>query len=160
MEIGVMSDSHGNLELTKNAMIQMGEVDLIIHLGDYVRDALYLSNLTDIPIHSIKGNMDTKVNDDDEFFIQKVDGYNVFGCHGHQYGVKNDLKMLKDAGKKENADIILFGHTHQACVEYDGKTLIMNPGSIGHPRINLANSFGIITIEEGECIPRIIEIIR
>ena len=38
MRIAVMSDSHGNLDALKKAVAEMGHVDVIIHLGDYVED--------------------------------------------------------------------------------------------------------------------------
>ncbi|WP_299357132.1 metallophosphoesterase family protein [uncultured Oscillibacter sp.] len=43
-------------------------------------------------------------------------------------------------------DLFLFGHTHRPLVDMRGRTLFLNPGSIGdyaHP------FYGVVTIENG-----------
>lgn len=150
MKIGVMSDSHGNLKAVKQAVDEMGQVDVIFHLGDYVEDALYLQTITDIPIHILKGNMDSFVNDGSMALETTLGGFRFFACHGHKYGVKNNLQCLYYAGLEKNAQVILYGHTHHAYFEDDGRILIMNPGSVGAPRMGDSESYGLITIENGE----------
>jgi len=158
MKVGVVSDSHGNLKALKKALDQMGAVDVIIHLGDYVEDALHLRTLTNIPIHILKGNMDLYSEDGSSFLVTTIGGFNFFATHGHHYGVKNSVEQLYHAGLEKNAQVILFGHTHKACVYDDGQILIMNPGSVGAPRMGDPESYGLITTTEdgdikGEIFP-------
>ena len=42
MRIGLVSDSHGNLGDLERAVSQMGRVEAIFHMGDYVDDALQI----------------------------------------------------------------------------------------------------------------------
>lgn len=150
MKIGVVGDSHGNLNALKKAVKQMGAVDVIFHLGDYVEDGLYLKTLTDAPVHIIKGNMDQHAENGSSIITTTIGGFKFFACHGHQYGVKNDLNNVYHAGLEKNAEVILFGHSHKAFLQDDGQILIMNPGSVGAPRMGDPESYGIITIENGD----------
>ena len=59
MKIGIVSDSHGNTRSLSKGLKAMGSVDLIFHLGDYYEDGLYLKTLTSVPVHLVKGNMDS-----------------------------------------------------------------------------------------------------
>jgi len=158
MKVGVFSDSHGNLIALKKALDQMGAVDVIIHLGDYVEDALYLRTLTNIPIHILKGNMDQFTEAGSPYLFTTIGGFKFFATHGHQYGVKNNLDQLYHAAREKNAEVIVFGHTHEAFMQDDGQILIMNPGSIGAPRRGDPESYGLITTYEdgdinGEIFP-------
>lgn len=44
----------------------------------------------------------------------------------------------------QNFDIVILGHTHCRMVRLEGKTLIVNPGSLGQPRDGSGYSYGII----------------
>lgn len=93
MKIAAISDSHGNLKAVKQAVEEMGQVDVIIHLGDYVEDALYLRTITNIPVHILKGNLDTFADDGSISLEITLGGFKIFACHGHKHGVKNDLVL-------------------------------------------------------------------
>ena len=67
-------------------------------------------------------------------------------CHGHTLGVKQSLLAAGLKAEEENLDLLLFGHTHRPLVDKRGKTLFVNPGSIGdyhHP------FYAVVTIEQG-----------
>jgi predicted phosphodiesterase len=47
-------------------------------------------------------------------------------------------------------EIIVFGHTHEPCLELVDKTVtVMNPGSAGAPRLGVPPSVGIMELEPG-----------
>ncbi|AFA47112.1 metallophosphoesterase family protein [Acetobacterium woodii] len=156
MKIGIMSDSHGNLKAVKQAVDEMGPVDVIIHLGDYVEDALYLRTITNTPVHILKGNLDSYANEGSMVLETTLGGFTFFASHGHKYGVKNNLDRLYYAGMEKNAQVVLYGHTHQAYINDDGRMLVMNPGSVGAPRMGDPESYGLITIEKGNLDAKII----
>lgn len=58
------------------------------------------------------------------------------------------------AAEEENLDLFLFGHTHQPLVDMRGKTLFLNPGSIGD---HFRPFYGIITLQnshlDGHTVP-------
>ena len=63
--------------------------------------------------------------------------------HGHRYQVKLSPYRAILAVREAGARILLFGHTHRPLVDMRGKTLFLNPGSIGdyaHP------FYGVLTL--------------
>ena len=67
-------------------------------------------------------------------------------CHGHTYGVKQSLLTAGYTAEEQNLDLFLFGHTHKPLVDMRGKTLFLNPGSIGDPR---RPTYGVVKLENG-----------
>ena len=146
MKLGIVSDSHGNKRSLSKALKAMGSVDLIFHLGDYFEDGVYLRTLTSTPIHVVKGNMDLFSEGGHDEIFTMVEGIPIFACHGHLYDVKRNLQRLYFKGKEEGARIVLYGHTHIPYLDDDGEILIMNPGTVGAPRMGGYESYGIIRI--------------
>ena len=66
-------------------------------------------------------------------------------CHGHTYGVKQSLLTAGLAAEEQDLDLFLFGHTHKPLVDKRGKTLFLNPGSIGD---YARPTYGIVTLED------------
>lgn len=146
MKILVLSDSHGNL----NNMVRAVEVSaprMILHLGDCWRDGEKLHELfPKIPFEQVPGNCDFRPSEPSERLLFLEDK-RVLICHGHTYGVKQSLVSAGYAAEEQNLDLFLFGHTHNPLVDMRGKTLFLNPGSIGdyqHP------FYGIVTILNGK----------
>ena len=66
--------------------------------------------------------------------------------HGHRQGVKEDLERLYFTALEAGADLVLFGHTHRALHEQEGKVEFLNPGSIGR---GWPPSSGLLRLGEG-----------
>ena len=69
----------------------------------------------------------------------KIEKYKILLCHGSPWSTeeyiypdadKNLLKRCSDTG----FDVIVHGHTHYPAKHVVGKTLLVNPGSVGQPR--------------------------
>lgn len=145
MKIGVISDSHGMLEYINTAMEHLKEVDLIIHGGDNYRDAKYIEKNYNIKVLGVAGNCDIEDIDD---YIELIAGKRIFITHGHKYGVKTNINRVFYAGKENNADIVIFGHTHVPLYVVEEGIVLLNPGSISLPRGGSQKSCCIITIAE------------
>lgn len=156
MIAGVVSDSHGDLHSLKKAVNSMQNVDVLIHLGDYSRDAYILSKEINREIIYVKGNCDFQADADcDKTII--LEGKKIFITHGHNYNVKYDYLDLYFKAQEIEADLVLFGHTHQSEIfEKDG-ILFVNPGSISRPR-GQNQSYAMIYIEKGVVLPRLVNI--
>lgn len=144
----VFSDSHGEPEAMKQIIENMNEVSAVIHLGDLNRDIQFLEDcFYDIPIHGVQGNNDFTGEYPNEKLLS-YDGKKIFITHGHYYLSNWDSEPLKTIPATQDADLILFGHTHIAEEErFDGK-ILANPGSISRPKIGQP-SYGVIEIEDG-----------
>ncbi len=93
MRIGVMSDTHGELELAREAIRQMGKVDLILHAGDTYQDLEKLSEDTKIEMIGVRGNIGSSDQGPAELVLE-LGNYRIFLVHGHHYDVKHSLMRL------------------------------------------------------------------
>ena len=157
MNILVFSDSHGRPDnMTEALSRQIKKPDAVIFLGDGLKDFMYLEP-HDIPIFSVSGNCDGSLFEAFEPTVESrtvlLGGKRIFITHGHRYFVKHGLSELIRAAVDADADIALFGHTHQ-CLDRvidaeelsegrDRPLYLMNPGSIGY----YPNSWGNVEID-------------
>lgn len=144
MKVVIFSDSHGKTKTMEAILRESKDIDLIFHLGDYVRDAQYLETITDIPVTLVQGNCDNVQSPKE--IIREIMGKRIMLTHGHMYGIKMGLNRLFYAAKENNIDIVFFGHSHiPYCQENDG-ILFVNPGSIGDKRWQNNESYGVLSI--------------
>lgn len=159
MKILVLSDTHGDTNKAEEAIRANNEINLIIHLGDYFRDAQKLSNLfPDIPIEYIYGNSDFMIDNIPAEKMLEVCGKRIFLTHGHRYSVKWDYDRLYRKAEELKADMILFGHTHIPDIVKKDRFYLLNPGSTSDPRDDSDESYAIIEIEEDQVVPKICHI--
>ena len=62
--------------------------------------------------------------------------------HGHRYGVKSGYLRAIYAAREQQADLLLFGHTHYAECFQEGPLWVLNPGAARN------GSYGIITLSQ------------
>lgn len=156
MKILVISDTHGDTNKAEEAIKSNKEVSLIIHLGDYFRDAQKLSSLfPSIPMEYIYGNSDFMIDDVPAEKMLEVCGKKIFITHGHRYSVKWDYDKLFKKAEELHADMLLFGHTHVPDIIVKDKYYVLNPGSTSDPRDDSDESYAIIEIDNGKVAPKI-----
>lgn len=130
----VFSDTHGSVALAIEAITRW-KPDIIIHLGDYVRDAAVIKErFPEIPMVSVRGNCDIGVKDTPLENLMWIGGTKVLMCHGHEYDVKWALTSLYYAAAEQGAQLALFGHTHIAVNDDFGGIRLVNPGTAGAGR--------------------------
>lgn len=130
--IGVLGDSHGRIASVRKTLKIIGDVDMYIHTGDYVRDAKYIRLLTKKRVLYVGGNCD--FGSGDREITETIEGRKIFITHGHNYRVKWDLFSLMMKAREETADIVVFGHIHMPYLSMEYGIHILNPGSISEPR--------------------------
>ena len=146
MDILVLSDSHGAIAPMERA-VELTEPDLILHLGDCWRDAERLRDrFPDIPLEQVPGNCDFRPIEPAERLLE-IRGKRILLCHGHTYHVKSSLLTAGYAAEERELDAFLFGHTHRPLVDRRGRTLFLNPGSIG---ASSRPSYGVVTVQGGQ----------
>ena len=127
MIIGVLSDSHGNLELMHNALVLLDSrgITRVYHLGDDYADAegLVAEGRT---VGRVPGIYAPEYKDPavPNKLIETVDGIRIMFVHAEQDVTGADL-----AG----ADIVCVGHTHVRELRDDVHHLVVNPGHIKGP---------------------------
>ena len=132
MKILVFSDSHGSPAYMQEMITRNRRADAVIFLGDGQRDIELMRSLfPEIAFYTVRGNCDFN-SDAPIRDLVNLDGVRIFYTHGHYYNVKTTLYNVVCAAREEKADIVLFGHTHQALCDYEDGLHIMNPGSASH----------------------------
>ncbi len=144
MRIIVLSDSHGMPSRIMDAVERHSDADAVIFLGDGERDIEMLeSYYSSVPnIIKVAGNCDF-CSDLPFLRVVTLGGKKIYCTHGHCERVKYDTAELVCRARQENADIVLYGHTHTPVTSYDDGLYIMNPGSIRD------GNYGIIDIVPG-----------
>lgn len=133
-KIIILSDIHINTVPLKKISGILAESDYVIFLGDGIGSMYPYKNLLGDRLIMVKGNCDMFSRIDDETVLD-IDGFKIFITHGHKYRVKASLDDLLYKAKEINADIVLYGHTHMPYTEYLDGHMLVNPGSLGLPRI-------------------------
>lgn len=148
MLIAVVSDTHKHIDALQKVLNKTEDADMIIHLGDNVGDAKYLSERFKGKLINVKGNCDT-MSSEKNTKIEIIEGKKFFITHGHNYDVKYDLIKLKYKALEANADIVLFGHTHASEVLFEEGIWFINPGSAAEAR-DRSNSIAVIEINDND----------
>lgn len=144
MKILIVSDSHGHTGYLWQA-VESTQPDHVIHLGDGFGDmALVREHYPHILISQVPGNCDFFADSAKEQTIT-LDGVKLFLCHGHTRGVKTSLQSACYAAQEQNAQVLLYGHTHRPSYDRYGDLDVFNPGSIGYN-----GCYGILTIQQGK----------
>ena len=117
--------------------------DQVIHLGDLISDAEEISYLyPKLPVCMVPGNCDGWTTHALKKQIT-LDGVRILLSHGHLWGVKGSYDAAVADARACQADILLFGHTHQPlCQQMEDGLWVLNPGPS-------RSSYGTILLEEG-----------
>jgi putative phosphoesterase len=145
MKIGVVSDTHRNIELIDQAadwLIRKQKITMLYHLGDDYDDVSVLQERY-LEIAQVPGMYDERYRNGTlpALLSERVCGLSITLVHC----LEKDLT-------RENAnrsDIILYGHTHRAEIKLDNGRLYMNPGHLKGPLDkNMPPSFGFLSVNE------------
>jgi len=155
MKIGVISDTHADVETTRHALEMLREegVSKIIHCGDVTTsDVLELFDGWDVSI--VYGNMDYNKGglrgaarqlegvSIRSTYTEELNGIKLAACHGHQ------SQVLQDFINSGMYDYVFHGHTHKRRDERIGETRVINPGALGGMR-KQSRSLCVIDLETG-----------
>jgi hypothetical protein len=146
VRIFVVSDTHGRINEFIKKVEYLEKPDMIIHLGDYIEDGIEIEKRLNINTIKIRGNCDFYTEKKNEETILNIGDKRIFLTHGHKYNVKMGILNLYYAGKEENADLILYGHTHIPSIEKKDGMIFLNPGSPSMPRGRHKRTFAIVEI--------------
>jgi len=150
MKILLVSDTHKITAKLKDEILPQyaNEVQMAIHLGDYVRDLLSLqSSYPNLKMVGVGGAFESGEKTE-QLLEFDTDG----GCrrilimHGHTQLVKHSLLRTKIHAKRKGVNACFFGHTHTAVTTTEDGIFYMNPGSLTNPRGTPRGSFGLVSI--------------
>jgi putative phosphoesterase len=154
MKIGVISDTHGNIDAFELALKRFEGVDLIVHAGDVLYHPprlgwmegydipAFASRLNGLktPVVIAQGNCDPQVYEEllelpvqSPYAIVEQDGVGIVVNHGH---LLTRDQMIQTA-KRYRARYFISGHTHIPVLEEVDGVVLMNPGSPAIPKYEI-----------------------
>ena len=142
------SDSHGTSRLMRRALYMHRDAEVVFFLGDGLPDVSeIICEFPTVMFYPVRGNCDFSgaFSDVDKTLILNLAGKKIALTHGDLFGVKGGLGGVIALGRRNECDLVLFGHTHIPYEGYDSDSALylFNPGSISDTYSG--GSFGIIT---------------
>jgi len=139
VKIGVISDTHGYLDPQVSTLFR--GVEHILHAGDIGHPSI-LTDLEQLaPVTAVLGNNDFGLPLH-ETEVVELAGRKFLIHHILVPGAPHD--RIKSRLAREDPDVVVFGHSHQAHCQVIGGTLYFNPGYAGKPRFKLARTVAIL----------------
>lgn len=149
MNIGFVSDTHGDEDSFRRAVEFMHGYDMIIHTGDVLSYGStsrcfiseYIRTLSNI--YFVRGNgdyLDSKSllgrENDFESRIFEVENIRIYATHSH---MRPFSSYIYDAVEKD-CKLLVYGHTHvKQLKKLDDGLIVLNPGSTSRPRDAIAS---------------------
>ena len=135
MKIGIMSDSHGNIEYVRQVAEYMmeAEVEYIIHLGDDYYDARIL-DIVPVNVIKVPGVYEAVYQDASvpNRLVEEITGLRTLITHtkdSHRNDLPHD-KMPEEYIASRRVDLVLFGHSHSFSAKMEDGILMVNPGHL------------------------------
>jgi len=164
VKLGIVSDIHCNVAGLQQALALMGEIDQLICLGDSIYEYRFSNEVVQLlkerEAQVILGNHEeyffgpqgvrARARDGVDLALAEwlanqphrseftANGRRVLLVHSTPWEprgtyVHPESGLLARFGEAD-ADIVLYGHTHQQLARRVGKVLVINPGSAGEAR--------------------------
>lgn len=156
MKLGIVSDTHDNLEKAKAAInfFNSRDIDTVIHCGDMVSPFTAKLFDSDFNFHYVRGNNDGEWN-----LKQTIQQYGKFYNNIAELEIDSEKFAVYHGTEEEivqalvnsgNYDYILRGHTHQRKHERHKDTVEINSGGIKLPDQEEQFSIAILETDTGE----------
>ncbi len=128
MKVGIISDTHKKVGRAKKAIdfLMDKNIEFLVHAGDIVKEEI-LEYMEALPIRyvAVLGNNDLHL-------YSVVDKYELvtepfyFKLAGKTWKLMHYPRYMFPL----DTDIIVYGHTHDVDITFNGKNLILNPGEV------------------------------
>ena len=137
MRLAIVSDTHGHVENTRQAvrMLESLEVERLLHCGD-IGTPEVIEQLAAWQCDYVLGNCDydreslQKAIDDagqtlhGQFGDLVIAGCKIALLHSH------DRQKFREVTCSGNYDLVCYGHSHLASIDRQGSTMVLNPGAL------------------------------
>lgn len=154
MRILVLSDSHGDRDAVRRAILEQPSAEVVIFCGDGENDLEAMRrSYPEKAFYLVRGNCDWGSGLELRGTLT-VEGVKIFFTHGHIYSAKLTDSEVIAAARGCGADILLYGHTHSPRNDYQEGLYILNPGSCR----GYLGTYGVVDLTKGGILTNIIHI--
>jgi len=144
--IGLISDTHGLVR--PEVFGALAGVSQIFHAGDVGPPDVLIELATIAPIRAVYGNTDAPGRADlVERIEETIGGVRIVVTHGHELGSPKPPQLVS---LYMNAQVIVYGHTHQQLVTKAARRVVVNPGAAGPRRFKLQPCVAKLYILNGQ----------
>lgn len=138
MRIIVMSDSHTSFWRVRAIVEANLGADLFIHLGDGEEEYREVAALhPEKRFLGVRGNNDYGSSSPGVATLE-AEGVKILYTHGDQYAVRWNRDHLLKVALRAGVKVALYGHSHEAKIEYLEDIYLLNPGSVADSRLTPA----------------------
>jgi putative phosphoesterase len=134
MLIGIFSDTHDNLTQIDKAIdcFRQRNVEAVLHAGDIVAPfaAKRIVNGINVPLHVVYGNNDGEKEGLKNVLPQIQKGPVLIPLNGIMIAMAHDFSQISKPFR-DQASILVAGHTHIAFAKMEENKLMINPGECG-----------------------------
>ena len=161
--VGLISDTHIPVRaknIPKKVLEVFEKVDFIIHAGDLVQLSV-IDELEQLaPVLAVYGNMD---GPEIRGKLPKLNSVKIFDWKigvMHDTGALFGMRKMREIAKKNDFNVLVYGHTHNSSIKWEGKTLFINPGSPTNPIPPFITkpTVALLEMTKKKIIPEIIQI--
>jgi putative phosphoesterase len=136
MKIGILSDTHDNMNAIRKAVEFFNQegVAHVLHAGDIISPfTMNEFGKLKMPLSAVFGN-----NDGEKPFLRErikgigeiSEGHFEKVWEGKRLIVMHEPKLVEELKQGGDYDVIIYGHTHKVDIR-EGRPLILNPGEAG-----------------------------
>jgi hypothetical protein len=162
MKIGIVSDTHGNVQRLTAALdlLAQEEVEAIVHCGDHGSvECVEALGQPDVPVYAVAGNVDRDLD-------ELADAAQEAGLHYDPRAIEIPLgeeamftathghmeSLLEDFIRGGRFAFVCHGHTHRQRNELLGQTRVICPGSLHKPKGPKTPSCAVLDSTSGEVV--------
>lgn len=145
MRVLVTGDTHGHAlppELLQAAAVAA----LVLHTGDVLEPEALTALGGPARVRAVAGNCDPVTLGLPERLLLTVAGRRIGLTHGHLGAGRTTPARALGAFRPGEAEVVVFGHSHQALVEWRDGVLLVNPGSATERRRSPFASFAWLDV--------------
>ncbi len=146
-KIGLVSDTHGLASTDVVELFRSERVDLILHAGDIGGEDVVREFERVAPVVAVSGNGDEPLYPRYPWDLRlHIHERKILLCHWYDNFGRIHPGYARVV-EEWQPHVLVFGHTHQACVEKRGETLFVNPGYAGPPEPRRERSVALLELE-------------
>jgi len=144
IEIVVVSDNHGKIEVLEEIIRKHPHADCYIHCGDAELPEAYLEHFV-----MVSGNNDYFTSYP-PLQVLTIAPLKILVIHGHQFISSKRKEKLVEKADSLGCNLVLYGHSHVYDYENRDGVALVNPGSLRYNRDGTPPSYALIHYQDGE----------
>jgi hypothetical protein len=161
--VGLISDTHIPVRarsIPKRVFEVFEKADFIVHAGDLV-DMSVIDELEQLaPVLAVYGNMD---GPEVRGKLPKINSVKIFEWKigvMHDPGALFGMSKMREIVKQNGFNVLVYGHTHNSSIKWEGDILFINPGSPTNPipPFIIKPSVGLLRVAKEKITPELVQI--